>query len=214
MYRLPCQLVCLLFCLLRAATASRQPVKRSYNSHDYYVLELASHDEGLAQQTAIDLNAEFVEQVGELDSHFLIRAPKLPEDHRVDAVLESYERLRRKRSITSIRSLEKQVLKKRVKRVYPQEVGFAREKRQPPAFISEYLQDIVKRFSLLDPIFPKQWHLANDRAHERSINVTGVWAEGITGDGIKVAIVDDGLDSMSIRHLPDSVLTLNFSAQR
>jgi kexin len=30
---------------------------------------------------------------------------------------------------------------------------------------------------------------------ENSINVTGVWDQGVTGAGVKVAIVDDGLDS-------------------
>jgi kexin len=32
---------------------------------------------------------------------------------------------------------------------------------------------------------------------ENSINVTGVWDEGVFGKGVNVAIVDDGLDMHS-----------------
>ncbi|KAL7418561.1 pheromone processing endoprotease [Cryptotrichosporon argae] len=40
----------------------------------------------------------------------------------------------------------------------------------------------------------EQWHLINTDMANIELNVTALWAGGITGDGIKVVIVDDGLD--------------------
>lgn len=121
----------------------------------------------------------------------------------------------RRRSASSIISLERQELRKRVKRQLPPSPAdpFLNERTtqrqqqnarpgQPPAdqgqggiVVSQYLRDIASRFGIEDPLFPKQWHLANDQMQDNSINVTGVWEQGVTGNGIRVAIVDDGLDS-------------------
>ena len=43
-----------------------------------------------------------------------------------------------------------------------------------------------------DPLYGCQWHL-NNRTGE-DINVESVWAEGMTGEGVTVAVVDDGMD--------------------
>eukprot|EP01087_Luapelamoeba_hula_P021590 TRINITY_DN7582_c1_g2_i1.p1 TRINITY_DN7582_c1_g2~~TRINITY_DN7582_c1_g2_i1.p1 ORF type:complete len:535 (-),score=61.62 TRINITY_DN7582_c1_g2_i1:55-1659(-) len=42
-----------------------------------------------------------------------------------------------------------------------------------------------------DPLWHKQWHL---HGHRLDLNVETVWKRGITGKGVNVAIVDDGLD--------------------
>lgn len=108
------------------------------------------------------------------------------------------------RSLTprNIISVEKQVLRKRVKRqmnIDPSQLVPRIRKRADGSgadnTLSQYLRDIADRFAIADPLWPKQWHLANDRMQENSINVTGVWDQGITGKGVRVAIVDDGLDS-------------------
>ncbi|XP_062843593.1 proprotein convertase subtilisin/kexin type 7 [Trichomycterus rosablanca] len=44
-----------------------------------------------------------------------------------------------------------------------------------------------------DPKYPSQWHLHNDVKHGMDINVTGVWEHNITGAGVTVVVVDDGL---------------------
>jgi subtilisin-like proprotein convertase family protein len=61
------------------------------------------------------------------------------------------------------------------------------------------------RFNPDDPLFSDQWHLQNlgqasstgQRSGRRGedINVLPVWNQGITGQGIVIGIVDDGLDS-------------------
>ncbi|GAA6025721.1 hypothetical protein JCM11491_001556 [Sporobolomyces phaffii] len=65
----------------------------------------------------------------------------------------------------------------------------------------------AERFGILDPLWPKQWHLVNGVSESNSINVTGVWAEGVFGRGVNVAIVDDGLD------LHSDDLAANFHAE-
>ena len=52
-----------------------------------------------------------------------------------------------------------------------------------------------------DPLFPDQWHLQNTGQGGglpgADVNVMPAWAGGLTGKGIQIAIVDDGLE---IRH--------------
>lgn len=51
----------------------------------------------------------------------------------------------------------------------------------------------VVRFS--DPLWPAQWHLHNRPTAARlDVNVVPAWREGITGRGVIVSILDDGLE--------------------
>uniref|UniRef100_A0A665V4U4 P/Homo B domain-containing protein n=1 Tax=Echeneis naucrates TaxID=173247 RepID=A0A665V4U4_ECHNA len=45
-----------------------------------------------------------------------------------------------------------------------------------------------------DPQYPKQWHLHNDINKGMDINLTGVWERNITGRGVTVVVVDDGVE--------------------
>ncbi|XP_027713290.1 proprotein convertase subtilisin/kexin type 7 isoform X1 [Vombatus ursinus] len=45
-----------------------------------------------------------------------------------------------------------------------------------------------------DPKYPQQWHLNNRRIRGRDINVTGVWERNVTGRGVTVVVVDDGVE--------------------
>ena len=45
-----------------------------------------------------------------------------------------------------------------------------------------------------DPLYGCQWHLRNDEPGGEDINVEPVWAGGINGEGINVAVVDDTMD--------------------
>lgn len=46
-----------------------------------------------------------------------------------------------------------------------------------------------------DPLYYRQWHLENLSGNKDvgDCNVTGVWEHGITGKGVVVAVVDDGV---------------------
>ncbi|AGO10254.1 AaceriABL203Wp [[Ashbya] aceris (nom. inval.)] len=53
---------------------------------------------------------------------------------------------------------------------------------------------VKKSLEISDPLFDEQWHLLNTRYPGNDMNVTGLWQKNITGHGIVVAVVDDGLD--------------------
>uniref|UniRef100_A0A8C5QRK7 Proprotein convertase subtilisin/kexin type 7 n=1 Tax=Leptobrachium leishanense TaxID=445787 RepID=A0A8C5QRK7_9ANUR len=44
-----------------------------------------------------------------------------------------------------------------------------------------------------DPKYPQQWHLHNSDSPGMDINVTGVWERNVTGVGVTVVVVDDGV---------------------
>lgn len=48
------------------------------------------------------------------------------------------------------------------------------------------------RTGLDDPYFAEQWHLVSPRNED--VHVAPAWAEGVKGEGVKVAIVDEGVD--------------------
>ena len=56
------------------------------------------------------------------------------------------------------------------------------------------INDLASSLGISDPIFPQQWHLYNPFQPGHDINVTGLWAQNITGEGVRVAVIDDGLD--------------------
>lgn len=45
-----------------------------------------------------------------------------------------------------------------------------------------------------DQYFPSQWHLDNLRFVGHDINVTGVWENNVTGHGVVVSVIDDGVE--------------------
>ncbi|XP_021341461.1 proprotein convertase subtilisin/kexin type 7-like [Mizuhopecten yessoensis] len=51
-----------------------------------------------------------------------------------------------------------------------------------------------RRATFEDPLYKEQWHLKNHIYWAMDINVTGVWNRNVTGKGVTVAVVDDGLE--------------------
>jgi hypothetical protein len=45
-----------------------------------------------------------------------------------------------------------------------------------------------------DPLFSRQWYLYNTKFPGRDLNVAPVWAQGITGHGVVISLIDDGKD--------------------
>ncbi|KAJ2720641.1 pheromone processing endoprotease [Coemansia sp. Benny D115] len=50
---------------------------------------------------------------------------------------------------------------------------------------------------ITDPMYAQQWHLVNSAEIGHDVNVTNVWKQGVTGSGVTVALIDDGLDYSS-----------------
>lgn len=203
--RLPLSL--LLALLIHDSLISAKPAKRHYHTHDYYVLEHVPHAGASLAECARALGVEVVDQAGELGNHWLVRTAK-PDSNLVirdadDRVLRRFHELqeratsslysrsedvlRSRRVTSSVRYLERQTLRKRVKRAPPPIPG-------PNAVGAESSSSVAQRLEIVDPEFSRQWHLVNDDYPQHMMNVSRVWEMGITGKGVVSALVDDGLD--------------------
>lgn len=56
------------------------------------------------------------------------------------------------------------------------------------------MKEAEEKLEINDPNFEKQWHLFNPNYPGNDVNVADVWYNNITGNGVVVAIVDDGID--------------------
>ncbi|KAF9078368.1 peptidase S8/S53 domain-containing protein [Rhodocollybia butyracea] len=146
-------------------------VRRAYDTHNYYVLELDTDPE----QHTSSLGVELVEKVGQLDGFWLVRAEKSLKRGEEDPVLERYHATKP----SPIKSLTPQVLRQRTKRA------------PPPT------SDVASRLGIQDPLFPDQWHIINTESPDHMMNITGLWEEGYTGLGVISSLIDDGLDYTS-----------------
>ncbi|KAK9483628.1 peptidase S8/S53 domain-containing protein [Lipomyces starkeyi] len=168
---------------------------RDYANRDYYAVEIDwnfSHqmrsDCDLSCQIdkfAREMGLRFEEPLGSLENHYLFSATHADGGDR-DADDHVAVKLRKRgRGAQPIRYFEK--MKK--KRLYKRGVS------DPPIDSSLLpLKEVEKALGIQDPEFEKQWHLMNPLQPGHDINVTGVWLQNITGEGVVTAIVDDGLD--------------------
>ncbi|MBF0451639.1 MAG: S8 family serine peptidase [Candidatus Magnetomorum sp.] len=91
-----------------------------------------------------------------------------------------------------------------------------------------WTQQQVRRWRFLrtipyftDPIFPDQWHLSNKGQHggtpDEDVHVLPAWDAGISGNGIVIGIVDDGLQhthpDLSPNYAPDLSYDFNDNDQ-
>lgn len=203
---LPLALVALLLSSIPASFASNTE-KRSYDTHDYFVLE---HDPSAGlplNHLLVALNLELVEQVGQLRNHWLLRTAINERKRRRDTLfdpLDSLSRLLRSRRdqtgfvasshdndlfrlLPAVKHFSQQKPRRRIKRTDLQ-------LRAPPEINNDTSAAVAKRLDIVDPTFHDQWHLVNDEFPSHSVNVAPVWDMGITGEGIIAAMVDDGLD--------------------
>ncbi|KAH7107624.1 peptidase S8/S53 domain-containing protein [Auriculariales sp. MPI-PUGE-AT-0066] len=115
-----------------------------------------------------------------------------------------------KRVVDSVLFIERQALRQRIKRddshlqphsiAHPPLAARAPPPIPPPATDDSKipkLAAVVEKFHIKDPIFGDQWHLVNDDMPRNMMNVTPAWAAGVTGKGVIVAMVDDGVDFTS-----------------
>jgi kexin len=211
--QLPFSLLLALF----VSVSSSSPTKRHYSTHNYYVLEHDPLPGPSLLEAAHALGLEVVEQAGELKNHWLLRSPKafphLSGRDTTDHALDTLERLRQ-RAISHISSRSDEAQRARqivssVKYLSPQTLR-RRSKRAPPPLhpdpsdnSSSWARLTAQQLGIDDPMFPKQWHLINDKYPEHMMNPTPVWDMGITGKGVISAMVDDGVDYQS-RDLADN----------
>ena len=199
----------LLFSFLHHSMGTTSPTRPSYDTHNYYVLahnsQLDSSSGASLADVTTALGVELVEQVGELQDHWLVRQSK-PEGDIVarddtDQVLKALEMLKAQAQVPhTTRSEDSYLARRIVSSVDYLSLQFLRQrvKRAPPPLSTTQnvsaSRAMAARFGFRDPKFPNQWHIVNDDYPEYMMNVSGVWEMGFKGQGIISSIVDDGLD--------------------
>src|SRR6266702_2248985 len=182
-------------------------IRHSFDIHDYYVLEHNPSVGPSLSQVTRRLGVQVVERAGELENFWVVRVPKRhsssplsKRDGEGDRVLARLAALRSshyardpdshatRRIADSVTHLSRQELRQRIKRAPPPIRPGDDASKHPLA------QAIIDKLDIHDPQFTRQWHLVNEEFPEHIMNVTRLWDEGITGNGVVTAFVDDGLD--------------------
>jgi kexin len=182
------------------------PSARTYDTHHYFSLETEpSASVESASHLATTLGVQLVERIGELDGHWLVRCDKQGEAGNVKRdteqgyldVIERWKGMKRKRSadVGTIKDVRHLPVRKRAKRQWHEPVPS--NGTWLPRDSLEELTYAQSTLSLADPLLPKQWHLINTVMPDIELNVTGLWGQDVNGKGVKVAIIDDGLDMHS-----------------
>ncbi|KMU89515.1 KEX1 protease [Coccidioides immitis H538.4] len=195
---------------------------RDYDARDYVALHLRPSLS--PNRVAQLLGARHEGRIGELQDHHTFSFPK-GQGGDLDSLLDDLQRRRRRRrylelegtqldksqdddELNGILYSEKLIPRQRLhKRIPPPPPpppppsSKQRYKRFPQSQgeISAIARqrELADKLSISDPIFVDQWHLFNTEQPGHDLNVTGLWLEGITGNGTVTAIVDDGLDMYS-----------------
>ena len=205
-----------LACLSSLAGAS----PRNHDTHDYYALHLSSH--APPQTVASVLGLDYEEPLGELPDHHTFSSPR-HRKHGADETLEDLRLRRRRRDLLGDKILDgilwsqKLRLKPRMQKrnvipplsgrqdspadvVKPGKIAAAPPGPLEPVVNVDAVAErdaVQQELSIEDPIFDEQWHLFNTVQLGHDINVTGVWEQGITGEGATAVMVDDGIDMYS-----------------
>lgn len=185
----------------QAFEAQPNPGTRDLDNKDYFVVEIAD-PEVLQREYGYHVEEPFP-----IKDHWLLSHAKNDDNSHL-----------RKRNIDDARELhglkayfDSKPAKLRKKQLsehtYSAQDTYSSEES---SFLSNKRSDVsaVKaEMNITDPLFDKQWHLYNSRQQGHDMNVLPVWERNITGRGVTVAIVDDGLDY----HHPD--FTHSFSPE-
>lgn len=191
-------------------SASANLAPRSYDTHDFFALHL--DDSTAPSHVARVLGARHEGQVGELPGHHRFSLPR-EQSSNLDSLLEDLKLRRRlrRRAGPDVASLvrrddgldgvlwsEKLTPKKRLHKRVPPPVQLSKDaSMQIDMEALEEQERIAEKLGIEDPAFTSQWHLFNTVQVGHDLNVTGLWLDGITGEGVITAIVDDGLDMYS-----------------
>uniref|UniRef100_A0A7N8Y1Q5 Proprotein convertase subtilisin/kexin type 7 n=1 Tax=Mastacembelus armatus TaxID=205130 RepID=A0A7N8Y1Q5_9TELE len=129
----------------------------------------AHHEEDYGEQGSVHLDQAGLQnqgQIGQLEGHYLLCSVK-PHPGSVGGIWR------------------KNVQPGDVLAAHPHVLWYSQER---------VLSRSKRSVAFNDPRYPKQWHLHNELNKGMDINVTGLWEHNITGQGVTVVVVDDGVE--------------------
>ncbi|CCH44545.1 Kexin [Wickerhamomyces ciferrii] len=199
-----------IFSIINIISSSSIIPKKNHDLKNYFAIELSSKDE-LKTITENFPNWSFEHEARGNPNHFVFSINKshgdvfdLNNDDEIKPHLQKREALEFKSLVENhgIKSIHRLPLKKLIRRAPVPISGSDRipvtdkneEFKKPTDSSLEPIIAAQEKYKIDDPEFQKQWHLINPNYPGHDVNVTGVWDQNITGNGVVAAIVDDGLD--------------------
>lgn len=216
---------CLGLLALACLSSSAGLHSRNHDTHDYYALHLQPHTP--PHQVASALGLDYVGKLGQLPDHHTFSSPRHREHGADGILEDIRRRKRKRALggagvLDGVLWSQKQKIKRRMEKRSvlppirgPPTVGVVEEVKpgkaaaaaadappQPEQQVANpeavaAREDLKRELSIEDPIFGDQWHLFNTMQLGHDINVTGVWQQGVTGEGATAVMVDDGIDMYS-----------------
>lgn len=160
-----------------------------YASRDFFALHLDGQTS--PADLALNLSIQYAGPIGELSGHHVFSAPK--EKLTMDGLL-SHQDIRWGTKLSTATNLQRR------RRPASSE---ARLLGQPCPDAVAARERVASTLGISDPTFGHQWHLFNTVQPGNDLNVTGVWLEGVTGEGVTTAVIDDGLDMDGLELQPN-----------
>ncbi|EQL02029.1 Peptidase S8, subtilisin-related protein [Ophiocordyceps sinensis CO18] len=160
-----------------------------YASRDFFALHLDGQTS--PADLALNLSIQYAGPIGELSGHHVFSAPK--KKLTMDGLL-SHQDIRWGTKLSTATNLQRR------RRPASSE---ARLLGQPCPDAVAARERVASTLGISDPTFGHQWHLFNTVQPGNDLNVTGVWLEGVTGEGVTTAVIDDGLDMDGLELQPN-----------
>ncbi|XP_019896932.2 neuroendocrine convertase 1 isoform X2 [Esox lucius] len=157
--------------------------------HVFYAVEMDGGTH-VAQALAEEHGLEFISRIGNLEGHFTLRDCRGRPDR---AALE-----RQLAESKGVKRVQRQHPHIRDKRAAVRGLDYnTHHKEQQNKHTVETEDQQGQSLTFNDPLWPMQWELFNRGQYSSShsdLNVMPVWSRNITGDGVVVSIIDDGVD--------------------
>ncbi|KAK2865354.1 hypothetical protein FQN49_003666 [Arthroderma sp. PD_2] len=180
------------FGIFSSVNASLQP--RLYNTHDVFALHL--REQTSPTEIARSLGIQYTGSIGELSGHHVFSVPK-EKSTGLDTMLRSHRDIRWGVKLSTGTILQRRIP---LSPIHPSKELLL---GQPDPDAVKTQEHVASVLGISDPTFRYQWHLFNTVQPGNDLNVTGVWLDGVTGEGITTAIIDDGLDMDSLDLKPN-----------
>ncbi|BCS27853.1 S8 family peptidase [Aspergillus puulaauensis] len=182
---------------IRADSAHAILRRRSHGTHDYFALHI--HPQASPDEVALRLGLQHEGSIGELANHHAFSVPNVPKDGNSAGIAQLLYIAREAHNgsdapfwVSKLAPADDS-LQRRI--IPPQELR-APDKtllEQPDDAAVQAQGQVVSLLGIKDPSF-EQWHLFNTVQPGNDLNVTGIWLDGGSGEGVTVAVIDDGID--------------------
>ncbi|ORX93152.1 hypothetical protein K493DRAFT_262703, partial [Basidiobolus meristosporus CBS 931.73] len=181
--------------------------RMKHETHEYYTLKVNTQNVSPLDIATL-LGLEYVGDMRELGDYHIFSMPRNV-IHPYGSVEKRFAQLKEDHGTGNLKKrefhqfsqvqgqLQQQTLRKRVKRVVPAPPPPAEGGSSAEISQSLTAKSVAESFGFQDPGFPAQWHLFNEQNVGNDLNITDVWRQGIVGENVVVALLDDGLDMYS-----------------